>query len=220
VTSTKEHSEQEATVAPAAAPRTLWQTLRAGIIWGILVFLAVLLAGGAYIATRQDQWTAQATTMVIPDPTLDATAAAAYYETLSRGQVVATVAEVLALQRFQIASADKLGLPSSQRSRVAVQIQMVPDTAIIQVLTTAPSARLAEEMADGVLAEASAYYDRAPDPFVLSTLSGAGGTAFRSGPPRMTFAAAVVLVALIAAVATQQGVYHLGLALRHGRRKP
>lgn len=193
--------------------------LAPSIVWGALVFVVILLAGAAFVVTRPNQWSATATAVVVPDPNLDPIATAGYYETLSRGQIVATAAEILQLRRFGATAADRLGLSPQQQDTVTVKTLVVPDTAIIQVVATGPDAGIAERMADTVLAEVNTS-GILQSPYVLSPLSGAAGTARRSGPSVPIFAGVVLLVSVIAAVSTQQAAYHLSLAVRSGRRTP
>ena len=195
-----------------------WRHLGLSIVSAVAVFLVVLLAGGIFVATRQSEWTAQATVMVAPDPTLDRSTSASYYESLSRGQMVATAAEILGLQRFTTAAADGLGLTRAQRDQVTVTIRVVPDTTIIQVAATAPTAQLAEGMANNVVAKAGTTL--LPDPYVLLLMSGADRTARRSDPSAPIVGGVVFLVALVAGLAAQQATHHLTRALGTGESPP
>jgi len=192
---------------PRARPRHPGRSLA----WGAAALVAVLLAGGAFLATRSGEWTAETTAMVVPDQGLDPAAGAGYYETLSRGHVVATVAEILRLGQFRDEAAAGLGVTPEQRDSVTVEVAVVPNTAIITIAATAPDARLAERMADGVLARATAY-EGLPEPFELTPVSGAAGTARRPAVATWQFAAVLLLIALVAAVAAQQAAYHLAAA--------
>jgi capsular polysaccharide biosynthesis protein len=201
----------------AASGRRRRHSLLPGVFWAVVVFVIITLAGAAYVISRPTIWTAEATTMVAPDPKLDVNTSAGYYESLSRGQVVATVAQILQLQRFQNGAADKLGLSRDQQHHITVAVDVVPDTSVIRMTVTAPTAEMAEQMADRVLAEAEGF-DGIPSPYVLLALSSADRTAHRSGPSKVEFAGVVILVALVAAIAVQQAVYHLGVALAGGRQ--
>ncbi len=194
-----------------ARARSRDRRLRRSVAWGALVAMLVLLAGGAFLATRGDGWTAEATVMVVPDQGLDAAAGAGYYETLSRGHVVATVAEMLRLGRFRDEAAGDLGLTPGQRDSTTVDVQVVPNTAIITIAATAPEAGLAERTADAVVARATAY-EGLPDPYDLIPVSGAADTARRPPVAGWQFVAVLLLIAVVAAVAAQQAAYHLAAA--------
>jgi capsular polysaccharide biosynthesis protein len=203
----------EARPVPVAAGGR-WRELGLSIVSAVAVFVVVLLAGVIFAVTRQGEWTAQATVMVAPDPALDRSTSASYYESLSRGQMVATAAEILGLQRFTTAAADDLRLTRAQQDQVTVAIRVVPDTTIIQVAATAPTAQLAEGMANSVVARAGTTL--LPDPYVLVLMSSADRTARRSDPATPIVGSVVVLVALVAGLAAQQATHHLTRALGTG----
>jgi hypothetical protein len=198
-------------VAPWVRP----QHLTRSVAWGAVALVVVLLAGGTFLATRRGEWTAETTAMVVPDQALDPAAGAGYYETLSRGHVVATVAEILRLGHFRDEAATGLGITPEQRDSVTVEVAVVPNTAIITIAATAPDARLAEQMADAVLARATAY-EGLPEPYELTPVSGAAGTARQAAVATWRFAAVLLLIALVAGVAAQQAAYHLAAAANAG----
>lgn len=185
------------------------------LVAGAVVAVLVGAAGLLFVATRPTTWSATASAVVLPSRNIERDAIPGYFETLSRGQIVNTFAEVLRLQRFQASAAGRLGLSPAERNGVDVAIQVVPDTAILTVTATAPRPEVAQSMADNVLAEAGSYIESLSQPYELSTVSGAEGTAERGGPPKATLAAAVVLLAAVAGLAIQQAVQQLAVALGH-----
>jgi capsular polysaccharide biosynthesis protein len=186
--------------------------LRLSLVTGILV-AGLLLAGGLFfVSSRPTRWSATASVVVVPSPDVDPGSLASYYETLSRGQVVATFAELLRLRRFESTATRRLGLSRPDRKEVEVTILIVPDSAVITIGATGPTPALAERVADGVLSATRDYASGLSQPYTLAVLSPAKGSAEKTSPPRLVLAAVVALVSLVAALASQQGVFHLAMA--------
>ncbi len=82
--------------------------LRRSIIVGAVLALVAMVAGVGLALAQKPTWTAESVVVVLPSPTLEAASTAAYYETLSRGQIVATFAEVAGNLRFEQQAEDQL----------------------------------------------------------------------------------------------------------------
>ena len=193
--------------------------VKVSVLAGALAALLVVLAGAAIAFTSTTKWTAESVLVVLPNADLSASDSAAYYETLSRGQIVATFAEVADNQRFQDQAEASLQLTDAQRAGVTTAVTVVPDTSVILVRTTAGTAQVAEQLADETTTAATAYLAGLSEPYRTDLVHSAAGSAVASGTSRVVLLALAVIVALIAGVAIQQAVYHLMRMARTSRAK-
>lgn len=193
--------------------------VRISVLAGAVAALLVVVAGAALAVTSQPKWTAESVQVVLPSADLDTSDSAAYYETLSRGQIVATFAEVADNQRFQDQAAKNLNLTDAQRAGMTTTVSVVPDTSVILVRTTAGTAAVAEQVADATTTLASAYLAGLSQPYRTDLVHGAQGTATASGTSPTTLLALAVVVGLIVGVAIQQAVYHLMMTMRSAKRR-
>ena len=189
-----------------------------GLLAGILVAVAIVGLGSAAILSRPAKWSAQSTLVILPAKDIDLGAAASYYDTLSRGQIVSTLAEILHLAQVVNTAADQTGLSPSLRTKTAVAVTVVPNTALVAVSATAPSAQTAERMADAVAQVGQTYIAGLHSPYTASLVSKAAGTATRNGLGLSKLLVILVVAALAAGLGTQQAVYQLyPLAVRRRR---
>jgi hypothetical protein len=93
------------------------KALRQSVVVGVIVALALLGGGVAYALTQHRTWAAESMVVVLPATSLDDATSASYYETLSRGQIVATFAEVAGSLGFEQQAEDRLGLTAGQRAQ-------------------------------------------------------------------------------------------------------
>lgn len=186
---------------------------------GGVAAVLVVVAGAGLAMTTQPTWTAESVLVVLPSADLDSSESAAYYETLSRGQIVATFAEVADNLRFQQQAEQSLQLSEAERAGVSATVTVVPDTSVILVRATAGTATVAEEVADATTTLAVAYLAGLSEPYRTDLVHDAQGSAFSSGTSPTLLLALAVIVALIAAVAVQQAVYHLLMMLRTSRER-
>jgi hypothetical protein len=185
------------------------RSLRRSVVAGGLLAVLVLLAGGIFAATQHKTWTAETALVVLPSARLDPATSAAFYETLSRGQIVATFAEVGNDAGLQARAMDALGLPAADRAGVSTALSVVPDTSVILVRSTADDASVAERVADGTAAAATSSFTALSDAYRTQVVRSAAGSAFASGLSGSLVLALAVLVALVLGLAVQQAVYHL-----------
>ncbi len=199
---------------PLLRPTVDRRTVRISIIVGAVLALVIMAAGIAFALVRPPAYTAEAMAVVLPAKGLDEATSASQFETLSRGQIPATFAEVAGNLRFQTAAADQLNLTAAQRQQVQVEATVVPNTSVILVRVTAPDAATAEKMADATTTLASQYLSGVLQPYRTETVQSAQGTATSTGltPPLLIFAS--VVVGLVAGIAVQQALYHLLQVLR------
>ncbi len=154
---------------------------RISVLAGVVTALLVVVAGAFLALTTPTKWTAESALVVLPGADLNASDSAAYYETLSRGQIVATFAEVADNLRFQQQAEQSLQLSEAQRAGVTTTVSVVPDTSVILVRTTAGTAAVAEQMADATTTLASKYLAGLSKPYRTELVHTAEGSAFSSG---------------------------------------
>lgn len=189
------------------------RALRRSLVTGAVAAALLLLAGVAFALTQPKTWTAESVVVVLPATSLDDATSAAYYETLSRGQIVATFAEVAGNLRFVQQAEERLGLTPEQREQVSTEVSVVPTTAVILVRASAADAAVAEQVADATTEISSDYLAGLSEPFRTYQVHEARGTAVASGTPVLLLLGASVVVALVAGLAAQQAAYHLAVAL-------
>lgn len=185
---------------------------------GLLVAALVTAVGSAFALTRPARWSANSSLLVLPRTDLDPDLVAGYYDTLSRGQIVNTYAQILRLQSLADTAARGAGLSPAAAEQVEVDVRPVPDAAVIDVYVTAATAGDAERVADGVVSAAVSYIAQLRSPYVLSTVSAATGTARRTGLGVLTVVGLVAIVGAVVGAAVQQGLWLL--ATRRQRRLP
>lgn len=182
-----------------------------GVVAGVLTALLVLLAGGVVALTRSPQWSADTQVLVSPGPLVAKSDIPAYYETLSRGQVVATAARLVGRRGFTEQAARAVGVaPSSVTSRAAV----VPGTALVSVAVTAPSEAQSEWIADGIVRRSLPAVNGLLDPYRAQRLGSAAGSSEPAGLSTGQLVAVIVLVAVVTGVGVQQVVHQRALARR------
>lgn len=205
--------------SPRLAPRVrqlrTLGLLRLSVVTGVGVALLVAVAASLFAGHRPGGWQAHASAVVLPQ-TKSSADAANYYETLSNGQLVSTVAQLVDRPRYLRTAAHDLGLSAEPGAGVTVSAAAVPETAVVTVTAEAPTSRAAEQIADRVLAQATPDVDALVPPYRLKPVSSAAGTATERGLSASAFAVIAALVALVGGAAAQQLVYQLGLARRRG----
>src|SRR2546421_9725550 len=100
---------------------------------GFTVCIITLVAGIIVFAPRSSQWSARESALVLPVTEIGFDSLAGYYETLGRGQLVATFTQVLRQQHFQASAAEGARLSATERRGLHATIQVVSDSAIIDV---------------------------------------------------------------------------------------
>jgi capsular polysaccharide biosynthesis protein len=171
--------------------RRLWRR-RTDVLIGVTVAVLVLLAGAGLWLLRPTQY--QASTALVVLPAEQSNESAGFYDTLSRGQVVQTFAQILDLQG---------GQQSAYRSAgVAVVVEVVPETSLIEVRATASDGAAAESAADSVLTRSRTYFSQLSSPYSISVVREADGTAQQVGLPLGPLAGVVAAVAVLAGLAS------------------
>ena len=178
------------------------------VLLGLVVGLVVLAAGVVLLVRLPVTYEASTSLIVMPDSSLSPGLVAGYYDTLSQGQVVNTFAEVL---RVRAAGSD---LPAKAGSSVKVSVQVVPNTAVIQITGSARTPAGAVDAAQNVLPSTALFVNQAYAPYRIALVRSAQGTAHRVGLGRAPVLAVVALVALVAGLAIQQAARALNAAAR------
>jgi hypothetical protein len=188
--------------------------LRLSVLAGAVLAVLVLVAGAVLASTQHKTWTAEAALVVLPDKSLDPATSAAFYETLSRGQLVGTFAEVANDAGFKARAVSGLGLTATQQEGLQTVVSVVPDTSVILVRTTADDAATSERVAEATATAATTALNGLSDAYRTQVVRDAAGSAFASGlSPALVLVLAAV-VALVLGVAVQQAGYQLLRARR------
>jgi hypothetical protein len=159
-----------------------------------------------FLGTDPPVYRASTSLVVLPDR--EASTEPGYYDTLSRGQVVLTFAQILDLRA-------RNAVPAG--SDVDVQVAAVPDTSLIDVRATAPTAAEAEDAADRALRASRPYFRELPSPYEIYVVRDAAGSAERSGGVSPALLVLIPVVALVAGLVTQQVLRALGVTTLRSR---
>lgn len=188
---------------------------------GILVALLVLAGGAAFLFRSSKQWSGQTTVMVLPSQGIAIGPSASYWDTLSRGQITSTVAQVLGLSRFKDLAGQELGLTPAEVSRISIATTSVTGTALVTVTAKGPSAAEAADMSDAVVARADSAVNTLIAPYSVTVVSESGGHA---SPVATASTSKYLVILAVVAVAlgfgVQQGVMQLFEATARRGRDP
>jgi capsular polysaccharide biosynthesis protein len=182
-----------------------------GVRAGIVVVVLVLLVGLPAAWARQPAWQAHSSLLVLPVGSNDPNELASLYDTLSRGQVAATYAELLRDSRPALEARTGLRLSPGQAAAVTVDVEVVPDTSVLDITVTAAQPAVAVSVADRVADLGNRRIAALGSPYGSRTLSGAAGTAARQPLGRAASLALVGVLALLAGLVTQQVIRQLRL---------
>ncbi|MFI5959066.1 hypothetical protein [Cryptosporangium sp. NPDC051539] len=196
-----------------------FQPLRRSLQIAAVAALLVLVAGVAFALTQQGRYKAETSLIVLPASTLDAQSQASFLETLSRGQVTATMAEVAQSGRFETEAEKALGLSASEAEDTTVTVTVVPSTSVLLIDAEASSPEVAEQLADRTAALSGAYLQSMIKPYTASQVRPAEGTAYAAGTATWVVLAGTVIAALAVALAVQQAAYQV-LQARRSKRRP
>lgn len=185
------------------------------IVAGVIVFVILAAAGVAMSQSTSTEWVARSSALVLPSKPVSSEQLPGYYETLSRGQMVTTLAELVRLGEFQTETADQLGLANSQREFVNVTVNVVANTAMLQVVATSEDPNLAVAMVDGVVTAATSYIGDLVLPYSLVPVSTGENNLTETGLSSAMVIGVFLLVALVAGIAVQQAIFQLTKWSRH-----
>ena len=191
--------------------------VRRSMVVGAVVAVLLLVGGVFYALSQQREYTAESMLVVLPATELDESTSASYYETLSRGQIVATFAEVASGPNFRQQAERELALSGEQAESVTTEVTVVPNTSVILIRSTAPSAELAQQMVEATTRVSVKYLASLSQPYRVVPVPTGNDAADPSGLSPLVLIGAAVAVALVAGVAVQQAVYHVTVAVRGAR---
>lgn len=160
--------------------------LRTPLAAGIGVALVVLIAGLGYVATRAESWSAHRNIVVVP-ATTELAQAASLYDSLSRGQVVATAAELYGQSRWH-----------RDHPEVTVVSGNLPPSAVIQVTVSGADPAVVQETLTAVVANATPEVNTLLRPYHAVVLETDPPVAHETGLGRGGLGMVVVLAALLA----------------------
>ena len=162
--------------------------------------VALIVAGTGLILTSQHSttWSTHREVVIAPGMHTNLDQAAALYDSLSRGQVVATASEIFAQPRWH---ADAQG--------VTVTAGAIPPSAVVQVTATGTDARLVATTVDEVISSATAEVNATLAPYAVVTLGDGRAEPQPVGLSRAVLSAVAVLAGLLAGALTAGGVARL-----------
>ena len=164
----------------------------------VLAAAAVLLVVLVVVWSRPVQHAAEARVLIVPAQTTGDVPVTSL-DTLSRGTVVDTFAEILSSRDVRSAAYASAQLPTSTDDDVRIETRVVAGTSIVRVVATAREAEDAEAAADalaGYRPDLQGYTAA----FVPLRVATAQGTAESAGPSRLVLSAALLAAALANAV--------------------
>jgi capsular polysaccharide biosynthesis protein len=159
--------------------------LTRAVALAVLAALVVLAAGSTFVLSRGRTYEASLDVLVTPSAGTADTDAASLFDSLSKGQVAATAAEIYRQRQWQ---GDRIG---------TVEAGVVTPSAVIQVVGRAASATEAQELVDAVVEAADPTIDRALDPYRVSRLDSAAPSVAPVGLSRSLQLGLVLLAALV-----------------------
>ncbi|MFB9317215.1 hypothetical protein [Cryptosporangium minutisporangium] len=195
-----------------------FQPLRRSLQIAVVAALLVLAAGAVFALTQQGRYKAETSLIVLPASTLDAQEQASFLETLSRGQVVATMAEVAQSGRFETEAEKALGLSTAEAADTTVTVTVVPSTSVLLIEAEASTAGIAEQVADRTAALSATYLQSMIKPYTATQVRPAAGTAYSAGTAPWIVLGGTVIAALAVALAVQQAAYQVLQSRRRARR--
>lgn len=186
---------------------------------GLVVALLALAAGAVVVLSRPTQWTSHTTLLVSPSASNSDSSTATLYELLTQGQVASTYAALLRNDAFGASLIETAGIAAPAQG-VTVEAEVLPDTFLITVTTTAPTSRDALALARSAARTAPAFVDALSRPFSLRAIDAAAISATRSSNVTVAVLGVVVICALGLALLAQQVVYQLMLRHSSGSSLP
>lgn len=192
VGTTASKAVEESSPAPDVARSTRLR-LAVSLLPALGVFAFVVGIGVAVESARPAQWTASSSFAVFP-ATLTPEAEASFYETLSRGQIISTIAQVVASQPQELAPAS------------SVQVEVIPETSLVRLVATAPDAETAQRLADERLTTAVAAVEELGIPFSARAVDEAADTVQEIAPARAVNLSIAVIAAAVLALVVQQAI--------------
>lgn len=176
------------------------------VIAGVIVALVVLLAGSIAVAQRDATFTAEARALIGPSATSSEPTLAV--DTLSRGTVIATYAEIFASEAVIDAALASSGIGTEEQATITVRTRPLAGASAVVVEVVSDDRDLAERAATAVASVDPEIpgYDAL---FSATVLQGAEGGAVRNGLPDRALMLLLLGAALAVGVGTGAGLGRL-----------
>jgi hypothetical protein len=168
---------------PSGLLRRRWS-----IVVGILTFVAVALLGSFVVSARPITYEAVVTLVVVPSKQVPVSQAAGLFDTLSRGQVVATAAELFQQERWH------RDVPG-----VIVTAGSITPSAVIKVAASGPAQSQVVDVLSDIVRKATPEANRLLDPYQVVRLDTTTPQAEAIGLTRPMLYGMVVLASLFVA---------------------
>ena len=170
------------------------------ILMSALIGIVALIGGLLGIAQRSTSYEATAKMLIVPR-TGDEGLAINAADTLSRGPVASTFAEVYASSKVIDSALATAGFDDSEAGQVSVSTTLITDTSVVLVSGVSGSPVLAERAADAVAQSTPELggYTRA---FRAEQIGSAAGSASRTGASGSALALIAVIVAGVLGLVT------------------
>ncbi|MFN0074220.1 MAG: hypothetical protein ACKVVP_22290 [Chloroflexota bacterium] len=140
------------TPAPPREPNAFEQLFSALVRrwWLALAVLATVMAANVYYTmTREKTYLARASLIISPSANVDRGSLVYSVDSLGRGRIVGTYAEVLGSEVVHRVALERLGLPSTALgTSVTFKSSTVADTAVVQVTAESPDPELSAQAAN------------------------------------------------------------------------
>lgn len=176
-------------------------------IVGIVVGLGVVGAGLAFAANHVTSWSAHREVVVVPAPGGSLVGAASLYDSLSRGQVVATAEVIYGQARWH-----------SDTPGVTITSGAITPSAVVRVTATGDDRGEVVRAVVDVTTGATAEVNRTLAPYRAVILDTGTPTATQTGLGRATLAIVAALAGLLAGLVAAGAVQWLGRSRRHDGR--
>lgn len=141
--------------------------------WWIVVLTAGAAALAAYIftASAPPRYRASARLVISPDVSLvDEQDLLRSLDTLDRGSVIATYAEILNSASISDAARRRAGISSAAIQNYQINAFPLPETNVLGLTVTGPDPNVAFDLADAITTEGSAFIKELYPVFLVSTL--------------------------------------------------
>lgn len=152
-------------------PITIKQFIRR--TWWIVVLTAGAAALAAYIftASAAPRYRVSARLVISPDVTIvDEQDLLRSLDTLDRGSVIATYAEILNSGSISESARRSAGISSAALQDYQINAFTLPETNVLGLTVTGPDPSVALELAEAIMTEGSAYIKELYPVFLVSTL--------------------------------------------------
>ncbi len=173
-----------------------------GVVPGLFLALAVGGLGAGYVSQQPVQYSAANQLLLAPQAELSPSSTSSYWETLGNGQLPATAAAIVNDKR--ILKATTANLSAATRDAISVTVSVLPSTAVINVQVTAPTASVAERVANDISNRSTVEVTEVLAPYRLQVISDAEDTATLASLSHAQWAGLVGLLALFVGLGLQQ----------------